>query len=93
MHHPTIVFAMIAAAVTLLAWNRIPAEIVSTGVSLALFLSGILTVWGDFGDLAVIFISSLFVAQPVLRHPALRAGRVSSSSKAVARQTRPRSSL
>ena len=38
--------------------------IVSIGASLALFFTGILTAaqaWGDFGDLAVIFISSLFV--------------------------------
>jgi len=38
-NHPAIVFAMIAAAVTLFIWNRIPAVIVSIGVSLALFFT------------------------------------------------------
>src|SRR5215510_11430120 len=63
MNHVTILFAMIVA-LTLFSWNRIPAVVVSIGVSLALFFTGILTVtqaWDDFGDLAVIFISSLFV--------------------------------
>jgi hypothetical protein len=54
---------------TLSIWNRIPAVIVSIGVSFALFFTGILRAiqaLADFGGLTVIFISSLFVVAACL---------------------------
>lgn len=55
---------IIAAAVVLFVWNKLPVVVVAMGVALALYASGILTL-GDalagLGDPAVIFIASLFI--------------------------------
>lgn len=54
--------AIIAAAMVLFAWNPIPAAVVAVCASLALYLTGILTVQetlAGFGDPVVILIASL----------------------------------
>lgn len=55
---------IIAAAVVLFVWNKLPVVFVAMGTALALWASGVLTLGqalGGFGDPAVIFIASLFV--------------------------------
>ncbi|RAI02555.1 SLC13 family permease [Acuticoccus sediminis] len=55
---------IIAAAVVLFVWNRLPVVVVAMGVALALYASGILSLdaaLSGLGDPAVIFIASLFV--------------------------------
>jgi hypothetical protein len=65
MNHLAIVFTtMIVAALPPFIWIRTPPAIVLTGVSLAVFFTGILRAnqaLGGFADPIVIFISSLFV--------------------------------
>jgi di/tricarboxylate transporter len=56
--------AIVAAAVVLFVWNRLPVVMVAMMVPLALWATGVLTLGqslGGFGDPAVIFIGSLFV--------------------------------
>ena len=59
-----ITFAIIAAAVVLFVWNRIPAALVAIAVPIALYLTGVLGA-GDalagLGDPLVIFIAALLV--------------------------------
>lgn len=55
---------IIAAAVVLFVWNRVPVVIVAMGVALALWATGVLSLndsLAGLGDPAVIFIASLFV--------------------------------
>lgn len=55
---------IIAVAVVLFVWNKLPVVLVAMGVSLALWATGVLTLpqaLSGFGDPAVIFIASLFV--------------------------------
>lgn len=55
---------VIAVAVVLFVWNRIPVVLVAMGTALSLWATGVLTLGqslGGFGDPAVIFIASLFV--------------------------------
>jgi di/tricarboxylate transporter len=64
MSDSVVVFSVIAAALVLFIWNRIPAVVVALGVSLSLFFSGILTgdeVLAGLGDPTVILIAGLFV--------------------------------
>jgi di/tricarboxylate transporter len=56
--------AIVAAAVVLFVWNRLPVVVVAMMVPLALWTTGVLTLGQSlvgFGDPAVIFIASLFV--------------------------------
>ena len=56
--------AIIAVAVVLFVWNRLPVVVVAMATALALWATGVLTLGqalGGFGDPAVIFIASLFV--------------------------------
>ena len=56
--------AIIAVAVVLFVWNRLPVVVVAMVTALALWATGVLTIGqalGGFGDPAVIFIASLFV--------------------------------
>ncbi|NLS04135.1 SLC13 family permease [Rhizobium sp. P32RR-XVIII] len=56
--------SIIAAAVVLFVWNKLPVVFVAMLTALALWASGVLTLGqalGGFGDPAVIFIASLFV--------------------------------
>jgi di/tricarboxylate transporter len=55
---------IIAIAVVLFVWNKLPVVIVAMLTALALWATGVLTIGqalGGFGDPAVIFIASLFV--------------------------------
>ncbi|WP_332684284.1 SLC13 family permease [Bosea sp. (in: a-proteobacteria)] len=55
---------IIAVAVVLFVWNRIPVVLVAMMTALSLWATGVLTLpqaLGGFGDPAVIFIASLFV--------------------------------
>ncbi|MCO5063885.1 MAG: SLC13 family permease [Rhizobiaceae bacterium] len=65
----TYIALIIAVAVVLFVWNKIPVVIVAMGVALALWASGVLTIGqalSGFGDPAVIFIASLFVVSTAL---------------------------
>lgn len=56
--------AIVALAVVLFVWNRLPVVVVALAISLALWATGVLTLGqslAGFGDPAVIFIASLFV--------------------------------
>jgi di/tricarboxylate transporter len=60
---------IVAAAVVLFVWNRIPVVLVAMGVALALWAGGVLTLnqsLAGLGDPAVIFIASLFVVSAAL---------------------------
>jgi di/tricarboxylate transporter len=64
MSDVTIVFTLIAVALALFIWNKIPAVIVGIGVSLALFFTGILSAneaLAGFGDPTVVLVAGLFV--------------------------------
>jgi di/tricarboxylate transporter len=57
-----ITLAIILAALVLFAWNPVPAVVVAVGASLALYLSGILTMQetiSGFGDPVVVLIAAL----------------------------------
>jgi di/tricarboxylate transporter len=56
--------AIIAAAVVLFVWNRLPVVIIAFATALALWASGVLSLpqaLAGFGDPAVLFIAALFV--------------------------------
>lgn len=56
--------AIIAAAVVLFVWNRVPVVLVAMGVALALWATGVLpltSALAGLGDPSVIFIAALFV--------------------------------
>ena len=55
---------ILAAAIGLFIWNRLPVVVVAMAVGLALFFTGLLTVeqiFASFGEPVVIFIAGLFV--------------------------------
>src|SRR5215813_11406432 len=57
-----ITLSIIAAAMALFIWNRVPAAVVAVGASLALYFTGVLTMQetlGGFGDPVVILIAAL----------------------------------
>jgi len=65
----TMTAVIIAAAVVLFVWNRLPVIVVAMAVALALYATGILSLpqaLAGFGDPAVIFIASLFVVSAAL---------------------------
>lgn len=60
----TIIALIIAAAVVLFIWNRLPVVVVAMAVAMSLWATGILPLdaaLGGLGDPAVIFIATLFV--------------------------------
>ena len=64
MDDVTITFAVLAAAVVLFIWNRLPVGVVAVGAALALYAAGVISVeeaFAGFGDPTVIFIASLFI--------------------------------
>ncbi|UJP08987.1 SLC13 family permease [Microbacterium sp. KUDC0406] len=64
-----IVFVILAVAVAAFVSNRIPLAVIAVGVSLALFLTGVLDLHqalAGFGDPTVLFIASLFVVSEAL---------------------------
>ena len=69
MSDTTIVFAVIAATISLFVLNRLPIIIVAMASALALHLSGVLTLeqaLAGFGDPVILFIASLFVITAAL---------------------------
>lgn len=69
MSDSTITFVILAVAVALFVWNRLPVEAVALGVPLALWATGILTIEqavSGFGETTVLFIASLFVVSEAL---------------------------
>ena len=61
--------AIIAMAVILFVWNKLPVVLVAMGTALALWATGVLTLsqaLGGLGDPAVIFIASLFIVSSAL---------------------------
>ncbi|MGB4138111.1 MAG: SLC13 family permease [Microbacterium sp.] len=64
-----VVFVVLALAVAAFVSNRIPLAVIAVGVSLALFLTGVLGLdqaLAGFGDPTVLFIASLFVLSEAL---------------------------
>jgi di/tricarboxylate transporter len=60
----TVSLVVLAVAVALFVWNRLPVEIVAIAVALALVATGVLTLpeaLAGFGDPVVVFIAALFV--------------------------------
>ncbi len=60
---------ILAAAVALFVWNRLPVAVVAIGVCLALYAAGVVDIdaaFAGFGDPTVIFIASLFVISEAL---------------------------
>ena len=60
--NPIIVtFAVLAVAIVLFVWNRVPVGIVAIGVALSLYLTGVLTAdqaLAGFGDPVIVFIAA-----------------------------------
>jgi di/tricarboxylate transporter len=57
-------FLVLAGAVVLFVWNRIPVELVAVGAALTLYATGVLTLpqaLAGFGDATIVFIATLFV--------------------------------
>ena len=69
MGDATITYLVLAAAVALFAWGRVPTALVAVAVPLALWATGVLDLeraLAGFGDPTVIFIASLFVVSEAL---------------------------
>jgi di/tricarboxylate transporter len=59
-----VTLVILAAAVALFVWNRLPIALVALAVALALYAAGVVSLeqsLGGFGDPTVLFIASLFV--------------------------------
>ena len=82
MSQMTITFLILAAAVVVFVWDRLPVAIVALGVALSLWATGVLDLdqaLGGFGDPTVIFIATLFVvSEGARRHGRDGVGRASS---------------
>jgi di/tricarboxylate transporter len=64
MSDVAIIGLIIAIAIVLFVWNRLPVVIVAMGIGLSLYATGLLSLNGalsGYGDPAVLFIASLFV--------------------------------
>ena len=64
-----VIALIIAAAIVLFVWNRLPVVVVAMGVGLSLYATGILTLGqslSGFGDPAVAFIAALFIVSAAL---------------------------
>jgi len=65
----TVTLLVLAAAVALFVWNRLPVAVVALGAALALYASGVLSLpesLAGFGDPTVLLIASLFVISEAL---------------------------
>jgi di/tricarboxylate transporter len=65
----TVTLAVLAAAVALFVWNRLPVAVVALAAALALSATGVLSLAesvAGFGDPTVLFIASLFVVSEAL---------------------------
>ena len=64
MNPIVVTFVILALAVVLFVWNKIPVGVVAIGVALSLYLTGVLTAdqaLAGFGDPVIVFIAALFV--------------------------------
>ena len=69
MSDATITYIVLAAAVAVFVWDRLPVALVAVGVALALWATGVLGLdqaLAGFGDPTVVFIASLFVVSEAL---------------------------
>ncbi|HWM09182.1 MAG TPA: SLC13 family permease [Solirubrobacteraceae bacterium] len=69
MDDATVTLVVLAAAVVLFVWNRLPIAVVALAVALALYAAGVLTLdqaLAGFGDPTVLLIASLFVIAEAL---------------------------
>ncbi|MBD7999868.1 SLC13 family permease [Oerskovia gallyi] len=69
MSDAAITLTVLAAAVVLFVWNRLPVGVVALGVALSLYLTGVLTVeeaLAGFGTPTVVLIAALFVVAEAL---------------------------
>ena len=69
MNDAATVYLILAGAVGLFAWNRLPVELVAVGTALCLAATGVLSTdqaLAGFGDTTVIFIATLFVVSTAL---------------------------
>ncbi|MFF2621797.1 SLC13 family permease [Oerskovia jenensis] len=69
MSDAAITLTVLAAAVVLFVWNRLPVAVVALGVALSLHLTGVLTVeeaLAGFGTPTVVLIAALFVVAEAL---------------------------
>lgn len=69
MDDATITLLVLATAVGLFVWNRLPIAVVALGAALALYATGVLSLdqsMAGFGDPTVLFIASLFVISEAL---------------------------
>lgn len=69
MNPVALVAIIVAAAIVLFMWNRLPVAVVAMLVCLSLWASGILSLeqaLAGFGDPVVIFIATLFVVSSAL---------------------------
>ena len=76
MNEVGVMAAIIAAAVVLFVWNRLPVVLVAMAVGLSLYATGILTLGqalSGFGDPAVMFIATLFVVSAGLERTGVTA--------------------
>jgi di/tricarboxylate transporter len=65
----TVTLVVLAAAIVLFVWNRLPVAAVALGAALALYAAGVLSLEesvAGFGDPTVLFIASLFVVSEAL---------------------------
>jgi di/tricarboxylate transporter len=59
-----VTFVILALAIIVFVWNKIPVGVVAIGVALSLYLTGVLTAdeaLAGFGDPVIVFIAALFV--------------------------------
>ncbi|HST43101.1 MAG TPA: SLC13 family permease, partial [Conexibacter sp.] len=69
MDDATVTLLVLAGAVALFVWNRLPVAVVALGAALALYAAGVLSLGealAGFGDPTVLFIASLFVVSEAL---------------------------
>ena len=69
MSDATVTYIVIAAAVVVFVWDRLPVALVAVGVALSLWATGVLDLaqsLAGFGDATVVFIASLFVVTEAL---------------------------
>jgi di/tricarboxylate transporter len=69
MSDATITYIVLAAAVAVFVWDRLPVALVAVAVALSLWAAGVLDLdeaLAGFGDATVVFIASLFVVSEAL---------------------------
>ena len=77
MSDQTIIKIILAAAVVVFVWNRLPVGIVALGVALALWATDVVTLeeaLAGFASPTVILIAALFVSRRVWMPPVSRHG-------------------